>query len=103
MKNSYVYILASGKNGTIYIGVTSNLMKRMYEHKNKIIEGFTSKYSVHNLVYYEDCLSISTAIEREKQIKGWVRKKKIILIETNNPEWKDLSEEWFMDSSLHSE
>lgn len=103
MKNGYVYILASKRNGTLYTGVTSDLFRRMYEHKNKKYDGFSSKYSLNSLVYFEECGSIVPAIEREKQIKGWVRKKKILLIEANNPDWKDLSEEWFMDSSLHSE
>lgn len=103
MKTAYVYILASKKNGTIYTGVTSNLMKRLYEHKNDLIRGFTSKYKVHDLVYYEDTNDIMVAIEREKEIKGWNRIKKIQMIEAVNPEWKDLSQEWEMDSSLRSE
>jgi putative endonuclease len=88
MKTAYVYILASKKNGTLYTGVTSDLMKRLYEH---------------NLVYYEDTNDIRVAIEREKEIKGWNRIKKIKLIESVNPEWKDISEDWYMDSSLRSE
>lgn len=99
MKKGYVYIMASKKNGTLYTGVTSNLLKRVYEHKNDLIDGFTRKYSIHRLVYFEDCNDISNAIAREKQIKGWVRIKKISLIKSLNPEWKNLSEEWFMDSS----
>jgi len=103
MKTAYVYILANKKNGTLYTGVTSNLMKRLYEHKNDLIRGFTSKYKVHNLVYYEDTNDIRVAIEREKEIKGWNRIKKIQLIESVNPEWNDISDEWKMDSSLRSE
>jgi putative endonuclease len=103
MKKGYIYIMASKRNGTLYIGVTSNLLKRVYEHKNNIIKSFTSQYAVHNLVYFEETNEIRTAIEREKQIKGWLRKKKIELIESINPEWKDLSEEWLIDSSLRSE
>jgi len=103
MKKGYVYIMASKKNGTLYTGVTSSLLKRVYEHKNNLIEGFTKKYMIHNLVYFEECSDISNAIIREKQIKGWLRFKKIDLIETINPNWIDLSKNWFLDSSLHSE
>lgn len=91
-QNSYVYILASRCNGTLYVGVTSDLVKRIYEHKNDIYDGFTQKYNVKNLVYYEVFESIEEAIKREKQIKGWLRKKKIALIEQNNQEWTDLYE-----------
>ena len=91
-QNSYVYILASRCNGTLYVGVTSDLIKRIYEHKNNIYGGFTKKYNVKNLVYYEVFESIEEAIKREKQIKGWLRKKKIALIEQNNQEWTDLYE-----------
>jgi putative endonuclease len=93
--------MASKKNGTLYTGVTSNLLKRVYEHKNNMIEGFTSKYRIHDLVYFEEISDIKYAIEREKRIKGWIRKKKIDLIESVNPDWKDLSEEWFVDSVEH--
>ena len=86
----YVYILASKRNGTLYIGVTSNLIKRIYEHKNNLIEGFTKKYNIHNLVYYEITEDVNSAIAREKQLKRWKRNWKIELIEKNNPEWKDL-------------
>lgn len=89
-KQYYVYILASGKNGTLYIGVTSDLIKRVYEHKNNLVEGFTQKYDIHNLVYYEVTESIESAINREKQMKKWNRAWKIRLIEKGNPEWKDL-------------
>ncbi len=90
MKQYYVYILASKKNGTLYIGVTNNLLKRVYEHKNNLIEGFTKKYSVHNLVYYEVYSNIYDAIAREKRMKKWKRKWKIELIEKSNPQWMDL-------------
>ena len=93
MKNGYVYILASRKNGTIYIGVTSNLLKRIYEHKNDLVEGFTRKYQLHILVYYEVVSDIENAITREKQLKKYPRHKKINLIETKNPEWQDLYDE----------
>ena len=90
VNKSYVYILFNKKNGTLYTGVTSNLVRRVYEHKNKHFQGFTSKYDVDKLGYYEVHNSIINAIEREKQIKGGSRKKKIELIESNNPEWTDL-------------
>ena len=91
IKNQYyIYILANKRNGTLYIGVTSNLVKRVYEHKNNIIDGFTKKYSIHKLVYYEITDDIESAIRREKQLKKWNRKWKINLIEKNNPEWIDL-------------
>ena len=76
----------------IYIGVTNDLNRRLYEHKNKIIQGFTQKYNLNKLVYFEETNDINAAISREKQIKGWLRKKKIVLIESMNPGWKDLSE-----------
>ena len=94
MKTYYVYILASKRNGTLYIGVTSNLVKRIYEHKNKLIEGFTKKYNVDKLVYYEETSDINVAIKREKQLKKWNRKWKLELIEKGNPNWNDLAENW---------
>ena len=89
-KNYYVYILASERNGTLYIGITSDLIKRIYEHKNNIIKGFTQKYNIHNLVYYEQTLDIISAIQREKNLKKWRRKWKLDLIEKINPSWQDL-------------
>lgn len=89
---SYIYILFNKRNGTLYTGVTSDLKKRIYEHKNKLIEGFTSKYDVDKLGYYEEYNDIKNAIEREKQIKDGSRKKKIALIESMNPFWKDLAD-----------
>ncbi len=89
----YVYILASAPNGTLYIGVTSNLTKRIWEHKNKVVKGFTSKYDVDKLVYYEVHENAQAAITREKQLKKWYRNWKINLIESMNPEWKDLCDE----------
>jgi putative endonuclease len=86
----YVYLLASKRNGTLYIGVTSDLIKRVHEHKNNLVEGFTKKYNIHNLVYFETTEDINSAIVREKQIKKWKRAWKIELIEKNNPEWRDL-------------
>ena len=86
----YVYILASKKKGTLYIGVTSNLVKRIYEHKNDLVDGFTKEYAVHNLVYFETTESVESAIAREKKLKKWNRAWKIRLIEKNNSEWRDL-------------
>ena len=93
MRQYYVYIMTN-RSGTLYTGVTNNLMRRVYEHKNKLIDGFTKKYNITKLVYYEVANLATSAIAREKQIKGWTRKKKIALIESVNPQWKDLSEEW---------
>ena len=81
-------------NTVLYTGVTNDLKKRIYEHKEKLIDGFTKKYNITRLVYYEPHLDIREAIAREKQIKGWLRKKKIALIESLNPNWDDLSEAW---------
>ena len=85
-KQPAVYILASGYNGTLYIGVTSNLIQRIWQHKNDLVQGFTEKYGVHFLVYYELCDQMLTAIEREKQLKKWNRQWKIDLIEETNPQ-----------------
>ena len=93
MKTYYVYILTSKRNGTLYIGVTNDLKKRIFEHKNSLVNGFTKKYSVHSLVYYEQCNDIESAITREKRLKRWNRKWKLELIERNNPQWKDLYED----------
>lgn len=86
----YIYILASTRNGTLYIGVTNDLLRRVYEHRNDLIDGFTRKYGVHRLVYYEMCDDAYSAIQREKQLKRWKRAWKIRLIEEKNPEWEDL-------------
>jgi putative endonuclease len=91
MKLYYVYILASRKNGTLYIGVTSDLVRRIYEHKNSLIQGFTSEYRTYSLVYYECTEHVESAITREKALKKWNRAWKINLIQSLNPEWKDLS------------
>ena len=91
-KQGYVYILFNERNGTLYTGVTSNLVKRVYEHKIKVVEGFTNRYGVDKLGYYEIHSTIVSAIEREKQIKGGSRKRKLSLIEEMNPEWNDLSD-----------
>ncbi|NWF78225.1 MAG: GIY-YIG nuclease family protein [Chloroflexi bacterium] len=94
MKQYYVYIMTNNSR-TLYAGVTDDLIRRVYEHKNKLIKGFTRKYNITRLVYYEVTGDAKEAIQREKQIKGWLRKKKIALIEAANPEWRDLSEEWY--------
>jgi putative endonuclease len=86
----YVYILASKRNGTLYIGITSNLIKRVWEHKNKVIEGFTERYNVNRLVYFEPFRNPALAIKREKQLKKYNRKWKLDLIERANPQWDDL-------------
>ena len=89
-KQPAVYILASRTNGTLYTGVTSNLVRRVYEHRNNLADGFTKQYGVHRLVYYEFHADMEGAITREKQIKKWNRQWKINLIEQGNPEWRDL-------------
>ncbi len=93
VKQFYVYILASKRNGTVYAGVTSDLVKRVWEHKNKLVEGFAEKYGVDKLVFYEVHTDVENAIRREKQIKKWNRSWKLRLIEERNPEWKDLFDE----------
>jgi len=90
MKQYYVYIMASKRNGTLYVGVTSDLLRRIYEHREGIIEGFTKTYGIKTLVYYEVHPEINEAILREKRIKTWKRQWKINLIQKENPEWRDL-------------
>jgi putative endonuclease len=92
----FVYILTN-RTRTLYIGVTNDLVRRVYEHRSGDIPGFTSKYKIHRLVYFEEFLDIRQAIAREKEIKGWLRSRKIKLIESVNPAWKDLSLEWLPD------
>ncbi len=92
-KTYYIYILTN-KSKTLYVGVTNNLERRVFEHKNKLFEGFTQIYNISKLVYFEQTNDISSAIAREKQIKSWRREKKINLIELVNPNWNDLSLEW---------
>jgi putative endonuclease len=91
MKDYYVYIMTN-KSKTLYTGVTNNLTRRVCEHKNKLIDEFTKKYQINKLVHFELFNNIDDALRREKQIKGWIRKKKIDLIESMNPDWKDLSD-----------
>ncbi len=92
-KQYYVYIL-TGNSGTLYTGITNDLARRVFEHKNQVVEGFTKKYNIKYLVYYEAADDVEAAIAREKQIKGWLRAKKLQLINSLNPSWKDLSEEF---------
>ena len=103
----FVYILAS-KSRKLYVGVTNDLERRIYEHKQKLADGFTARYRIDRLVHFEETSDVMTAMEREKQIKGWLRDKKIALIESSNATWEDLSEAWYKadskaDSSLRSE
>jgi len=92
-KRPCVYFLASKRNGTLYVGVSSDLIKRVYEHKHGLADGFTKKYKIHELVYFEMHEDMNAAITREKQIKKWNRAWKLELIEKNNPNWKDLYED----------
>ena len=95
MKQGYVYIISNIKRNVLYIGVTSNLEQRMYQHRSKIVDGFSKKYNCVYLLWWEQSDSIVSAIEREKQLKGWTRAKKDILIKRQNPELKDLADELF--------
>ncbi len=94
-KKGYTYIITNKKKGTLYIGVTSNLIKRIYEHKNELMEGFSNKYKLKLLVYYEISENITLAIQREKQLKAWHRDWKINLIENDNPNWIDLADDFY--------
>jgi putative endonuclease len=94
----YVYIMTN-KSRTLYTGVTSDLERRVFEHKKKLVAGFTSRYNITQLVWFDDFDDVTQAIEGEKKIKGWRRSKKVALIETSNPEWKDLAEDWFSDGT----
>jgi len=94
MKQYYVYIMTN-HSGTLYVGVTNDLRRRVWEHKQKLVEGFTKRYNITRLVCYEETPDANAAIVREKQIKGWLRKKKIALIESLNAGWKELSEGWY--------
>ena len=90
----YVYVLTNWRNNVLYIGVTNDLFRRLYEHQNHLADGFTSRYNVYKLVYFEACGDISSAIAREKELKAWRREKKNALVEKKNPEWRDLSADW---------
>jgi putative endonuclease len=94
MDHKYCTYIVTSRSGTLYIGVTNNIARRMLEHKSVAFEGFASRYHCERLVYYESFDDIQKAIAREKQLKGWVRRKKIALIESCNPRWQDLSEKW---------
>ena len=93
MTQYYVYIMTN-RSGTLYIGVTRDLLRRVYEHRNKLIDGFTKRYNIDRLIHYETTEDVQAAITREKQLKGWTRRKKIELIKSANSEWLDLSEGW---------
>lgn len=93
-RNYWVYILASKKNGTLYVGVTNSLKRRVWQHRHQESDSFTQRYGIERLVYFENFRDVTNAIAREKQLKGGSRKKKIALIEKENPEWRDLSESW---------
>ena len=100
----YVYIMTNWNNKVMYVGVTNNIERRVFEHKHKLVDGFTKRYNIVKLVYYEQTTNVKSAIEREKQLKGWIRKRKNELVNSTNPSWKDLSEDWQeKDSSLRSE
>lgn len=92
----YIYILTNNTNKVLYVGVTNNLPRRLYEHKNKLIDGFTKRYNLNKLVYFEEYSEIEMAIAREKQLKGWVRRKKNDLIESVNSSWNDLGADFFI-------
>ncbi len=98
--NAYhIYMMSNKTDKVLYIGVTNDLERRVFEHKNKSIEGFTARYNLIKLVYFEETSDINSAIAREKQLKGWLRKRKNELIESINPGWKDLSDDWYDLSS----
>ncbi|MDD3993068.1 MAG: GIY-YIG nuclease family protein [Desulfobacterales bacterium] len=105
MKTYHVYIMAN-RSGTLYTGVTGDLQRRVYEHKHKLVPGFTQRYNIDRLVWYEETNDVQAAIAVEKRIKGWRREKKVALIEAKNPGWEDLSRGWYGDgrdpSSLRS-
>ena len=99
-RNRYIVYIMASKSRRLYIGVTNNLERRVFEHKSKLVEGFTTKYNINRLVYFAETGDVMAAIEREKQLKGWLRAKKIALIESENPPLEDLSWDWFGDKPL---
>jgi putative endonuclease len=104
-RNYWVYILTNKPHGTLYIGVTNSLERRVWQHKSGSMEGFTKRYGLHRLVHFENFRDVTSAIAREKELKGWLRSKKIDLIQAANPVWKDLAEGWYykhVDPSLRS-
>jgi putative endonuclease len=100
VKDYYVYMMTNQSRHVLYTGVTNNLERRLHEHKQGEVPGFTSRYRVIKLVYFESCTDVRAAIAREKQIKGWIRKKKDALTETLNPQWQDLSAEWYTPKAV---
>ncbi len=90
----YVYILSNWSDSVLYIGVTNNLQRRLYEHRNHLVKGFTQRYNIHKLLYFETTSDVRAALEREKQLKGWTRARKNELISMSNPDWQDLSANW---------
>jgi len=94
-KSYYVYLITNQNNKVLYTGVTSNLERRIYEHKNKLVKSFTEKYNVNKLVYFEQTSDVYSALNREKEIKGWLRIKKNKLVESTNAAWSDLSDDWY--------
>ena len=105
-RSYWVYLLTNKRNGTLYVGVTNSLERRIWEHKTRSLEGFTKQYGLTRLVHFESFRDVNQAIAREKEIKGWLRMRKLARIETGNPAWADLSNGWFgdsLDSSLRSE
>jgi putative endonuclease len=100
-RSYYIYIMTN-QSDTLYTGVTNDLTKRVYQHKNKLLPGFTTKYNITRLVYFEETNDVQAALAREKQIKGWLRKKKVALIESVNPKWLDLSADWYKGEILRS-
>ncbi|NOQ89046.1 MAG: GIY-YIG nuclease family protein [Gammaproteobacteria bacterium] len=93
-KTYYVYLITNWNNKVLYTGITNNLERRLYEHKNRLIKGFSERYNINKLVYFEQTNDIESAITREKEIKRWRREKKNILVESNNKKWQDLSKQW---------
>ena len=102
IRHYYVYLMAS-KSRTLYVGVTNDLRRRMHEHKEKLLMGFTSKYNISRLVHFEATSDVRAALEREKEIKAWRRHKKVALIEATNPEWRDLSDAWTLPGGVFSD
>jgi putative endonuclease len=94
MSNQYYVYVMTNKSGTLYVGLSNNIKRRVDQHKGKLVEGFTKKYNIDRLVYFEMFSDVNSAIAREKSIKGWLRRKKLDLIRTVNPDWRDLSEDW---------
>jgi len=101
-KSFYVYIITNKNNTTLYIGITDNLKRRIYEHKNKMVDGFSKRYNLKKLVYFEETPDVRVVISREKQLKNWHKEWKLNLIKKNNPTFKDLAADWFKDPETSS-